>query len=153
MIWLVAGTAALVLMLLGMNAFARASVATVRWIFAFFAALGGLLVAVLLFLAGQGPRLVAGLALAGPVLWRRWQMGGGAHFNASPGQRSPPPPRSGGSGLTRDEAYDVLGLEPGASEQEILAAHRRLMRMAHPDAGGSDWLASRINQARDILLG
>jgi hypothetical protein len=89
MIWLVAGTAALVLMLLGMNAFARASVATVRWIFAFFAALGGLLVAVLLFLAGQGPRLVAGLALAGPVLWRRWQMGGG-HISMPPQARDRP---------------------------------------------------------------
>jgi DnaJ homolog subfamily C member 19 len=152
MIWLVAGTAALILMLLGMNAFARASVATVRWILALFAALGGILLTILLFLAGQGPRLVAGLALAGPVLWRRWQMGSTTGFNPSQGTGMPPP-RSTGANLTRDEAYDVLGLEPGATEQEILAAHRRLMRVAHPDAGGSDWLASRINQARDTLLG
>jgi DnaJ family protein C protein 19 len=46
----------------------------------------------------------------------------------------------------------VLGLQPGASKAEIRAAHRRLMRGAHPDAGGSDWLASRVNEARDILL-
>jgi curved DNA-binding protein CbpA len=55
--------------------------------------------------------------------------------------------------MTRKEAYEVLGLRPGASEAEIRDAHRRLMRGAHPDAGGSDWLASRVNQARDILLG
>jgi len=55
--------------------------------------------------------------------------------------------------MSRDEAYEVLGLHPGASETDIKEAHRRLMRGAHPDAGGSDWLAARINQARDILLG
>jgi len=55
--------------------------------------------------------------------------------------------------MTRDEAYQVLGLQPGATEAEIRAAHLRLMRSAHPDSGGSDWLATRINQARDVLLG
>jgi curved DNA-binding protein CbpA len=55
--------------------------------------------------------------------------------------------------MTRAEAYEVLGLAPNASEVDIRAAHRRLMRGAHPDSGGSDWLAARINQARDILLG
>jgi curved DNA-binding protein CbpA len=55
--------------------------------------------------------------------------------------------------MTRAEAYEVLGLATGASEFEIRAAHRRLMRGAHPDSGGSDWLAARINQARDTLLG
>ncbi|MBV8398597.1 MAG: DnaJ domain-containing protein, partial [Acetobacteraceae bacterium] len=54
---------------------------------------------------------------------------------------------------TVDEAWQVLGLQPGASEEEIRAAHRRLMRAAHPDSGGSDWMAARVNQARDILLG
>jgi curved DNA-binding protein CbpA len=46
-----------------------------------------------------------------------------------------------------------LGLRPGASPAEIKDAHHRLMRAAHPDAGGSDWLAARINQARDVLIG
>ena len=54
--------------------------------------------------------------------------------------------------MTRDEAYQVLGLKPGAGEAEIQAAYHRLIRAAHPDAGGSDWLASRVNQARDVLL-
>jgi len=55
--------------------------------------------------------------------------------------------------MTREEAYQVLGLKPGASEADIRAAHHRLMLAEHPDAGGSDWLAARINQARDMLLG
>jgi DnaJ homolog subfamily C member 19 len=54
--------------------------------------------------------------------------------------------------MTQEEAYQVLGLQPGASEAEIRAAHHRLMRTAHPDSGGSDWLATRVNQARDVLL-
>jgi DnaJ-domain-containing protein 1 len=65
----------------------------------------------------------------------------------------PPPGRAPGGRMTREEALAVLGLAEGAAEAEIRAAHRRLMRTAHPDQGGSDWLAARLNEARDILLG
>lgn len=58
-----------------------------------------------------------------------------------------------GGRMTREEALAVLGLAEGAGEPDIRAAHRRLMRGAHPDHGGSDWLAARINEARDALLG
>lgn len=59
---------------------------------------------------------------------------------------------AGGGRMSRQEALAVLGLAEGASEAEIRAAHRRLMRAAHPDSGGSDWMAARINEARDVLL-
>lgn len=62
-------------------------------------------------------------------------------------------PRAAGGPLTRADAFAILGLKDGASREEIRDAHRRLMRAAHPDRGGSDWLAARINEARDVLLG
>ena len=65
----------------------------------------------------------------------------------------PPPPRPQPGRMTRAEALEVLGLGEGADEAAIRGAHRRLMRAAHPDQGGSDWLASRLNEARDVLLG
>jgi len=64
-----------------------------------------------------------------------------------------PPPRGPRTDMTREEALAVLGLGEGASDDDIRAAHRRLIQRMHPDVGGSADLAARINRAKDVLLG
>ena len=55
--------------------------------------------------------------------------------------------------MTRREAAQVLGLRETAAEQNIKDAHRRIMLANHPDSGGSSYLATKINAAKDVLLG
>jgi DnaJ domain len=55
--------------------------------------------------------------------------------------------------MSAEDAYRVLGLEPGASEAEIREAYHRLISSVHPDRGGSSFLAAQVNRAKDILLG
>ena len=54
--------------------------------------------------------------------------------------------------MSRIEALDVLGLKDGANEGEVRAAHRELIQKLHPDRGGSNYLAAKLNQARDVLI-
>lgn len=54
--------------------------------------------------------------------------------------------------LTVDEAYQVLGLEPGADKEAIIKSHRQLIQKNHPDRGGNDYLAAQINQAKEVLI-
>jgi uncharacterized membrane protein YphA (DoxX/SURF4 family) len=86
--------------------------------------------------------LAAYLDRAHGEAWRETTGGTGRNGAAAPS-----------GAMTQDEAYKVLGLAPGASEDQIRAAHRKLMKLSHPDHGGSDYLASKINEAKDLLLG
>lgn len=60
---------------------------------------------------------------------------------------------SGNGVMSREEAYKILELKPGATSKDIKEAHHRLMTKIHPDTGGSTYLATKINQAKDMLLG
>lgn len=55
--------------------------------------------------------------------------------------------------VTEDEAWRILGLKPGASAEDIVKAHRSLIQKLHPDRGGNDYLAAKVNAAKDQLLG
>ncbi|WP_417671451.1 DnaJ domain-containing protein [Roseibium sp.] len=71
-------------------------------------------------------------------------------FQANGAQGQGGPARTGA--MTDEEAYQVLGLAPGAGDAEIRAAHRRLMKRLHPDHGGTAFLAAKLNEAKDTLL-
>jgi len=155
MIMVLLGAASLLVLMWALGAFSRAQVATLKQLGVWIAAIGGLLLVVLLLFTGRIAFALPTLLLLGPLVWswindaKRTQPGRFGRFGAG---RAAPPPRAGGP-MSRAEAYQVLGLQPGATTDDIRAAHRRLMQAAHPDHGGSDWLAARINQARDVLLG
>jgi len=76
--------------------------------------------------------------------WREHAQGDAA---AESGSRS-----SSGGKMTEEEAYQVLGIQPGASAEDIARAHRSLMKKLHPDQGGTTYLAARVNAAKDVLL-
>ncbi len=89
-------------------------------------------------------------ALAARMIWRQFR---GFHANAgSTSGSAHNQARSNPGSMTREEALEILGLNPGANEQEIIDAHKKLMQKMHPDKGGTSFLASQINQAKDTLL-
>ncbi|HSM19997.1 MAG TPA: molecular chaperone DnaJ [Hyphomicrobiales bacterium] len=79
-----------------------------------------------------------------------WRSGEGADAGAGAGAGGAP---TSSGAMTPDEARAVLGVGRDASDADVRAAHRRLMKISHPDHGGTDYLATKINQAKDVLLG
>jgi DnaJ domain len=73
-----------------------------------------------------------------------------AQGDPGPGRGFAGPP--GSTKMTEQQAYQVLGIEPGANAQDITRAHRTLMKKFHPDQGGTTYLAARVNEAKDVLL-
>ena len=122
----------------------------------------GILAAVLLLLAMTGHLNVITAAIAGlfalaprAIQYARYIPFIKQTLNQNKTQNQQSQHQSGGSSsqqMDKAQAYQVLGLQPGCSREDILLAHKRMMQKMHPDRGGSDFLAAQINQAKDILL-
>ncbi len=115
---------------------------------------GGLMAfAGLLLLRGQF-EVAIGLFAVGMGLFGKAHLlpnGFGPKPNAQTQQQQPPPQR-GKVILPKDEALAILGLKAGATAEDVKLAHKRLMKDFHPDKGGTDYLAAKINEAKDVLL-
>lgn len=110
------------------------------------------LLAIILLATGKAilaavPAGYALLRMAGPALIGK--LFKSVNFDRSRFTGRPP---ASGENMSRAEALEVLGLKDGASEGEINEAYRRLMGQVHPDKGGSDWMAAKLNAARQTLL-
>lgn len=120
--------------------------ANVRQIKSLFLAALLLVLCVALFYMAVSGRLIAALALVpplAPILWgiyKEWK------------HKDTPSAGHDAEVTTRQQAYEILGLDDGASDEDIQDAYKRLMQKIHPDHEGSEWMAAKLNQARDLLL-
>lgn len=112
---------------------------------------GGLLLGVLLTLRGLAiagvPIVTAALGFLGVAL----RGGTSGRDETRSGEEAGR--RSRGAAMSRREAAEILGVPEDADEAAVRAAYRRLMKQVHPDAGGNDALAAKVQDARDVLLG
>ncbi|WP_417452029.1 J domain-containing protein [Kordiimonas sp.] len=142
-IWLILGSALACLLLMLLNWWAKAEVKTAKnSLFWAIVAVCGILTFALMA-TGRGVMAILPIGLAA---WRMFGAGlQPSRKSASRGQE--------GAQMSPAEARDVLGVEKGAGDDEVNSAYRRLMAKYHPDKGGNDWMASKLNEARKTLLG
>lgn len=86
-----------------------------------------------------------------PFVNRMYQQHGQQQAQNKQSQQGSRP--ASGNNMSAEQAREVLGLKPDCTREDIIKAHRRMMQKVHPDRGGSDFLASQINTAKDVLLG
>ncbi len=109
-----------------------------RWVLG-----GGMIVTLLLVSRVFGARVLYAFL---PAI-QAWMAGGGS------GAASKKDEVTRSDGMSREEALLILGIEETANEQQVKAAYKQLMMKLHPDQGGNDYLASKLNRAKDTLLG
>ncbi len=143
MIPLALGLGALGLLLWLARRFSMASVPGLHSLLRWVAALAAMSLLTMLLLTGRGLVALAMVVIMGPLAWGWWRQ---AAPTASPRSRSP-------QRMTRRMALEVLGLTDPVDEAQIRAAWVQAMQAAHPDRGGSDIDAARVNQAKDVLSG
>jgi hypothetical protein len=154
------GIAALAIFLFAMRAFVRADPRRLAQRLYLSGGVVAIVVGILLTLTGRAGIGASLVAVGIPLLVRGstpladdlhgGDARGGEHAERDLHSRRRNPPRQGA--MTEEEAYEILGLDAGAGAEEIRRAHRALMKKVHPDQGGSSYLASRVNQAKDLLL-
>ncbi|MDR9433171.1 MAG: molecular chaperone DnaJ [Spiribacter sp.] len=127
--------------------------------------LGSIAIAgIVLAATGRLNWIFAAIGAALPMVWRLasllrflpWitrLMGAGAHARTQRHQHNERPNAQPNAGaMSHEEAAEMLGVSTDADRDSIMAAHRRLIQRLHPDRGGTDYLAARLNEARDRLL-
>ncbi len=88
-----------------------------------------------------------------PFINRMYQQHGSQQAQNNGQNQQGSQPSNGKHRMSAEQAREVLGLKPDCTKEDIIQAHRRMMQKVHPDRGGSDYLASQINTAKDVLLG
>ncbi|GAB4137954.1 MAG: hypothetical protein Tsb0016_03550 [Sphingomonadales bacterium] len=144
--WLLLGLVALIAIVGVLRWAAYADIRQIKRVLWLTAAAAGLALAVFLAISG---RFAAALPFIIPIFfaWRRLP-----RMNRQNGPRQAPPPGASRGGMSIEEAREILGVDANATAPEITAAHRRLIAKLHPDHGGSNYLAAKLNEAKDLLL-
>lgn len=108
------------------------------------------LIALVAVFSKYGAAIAAAVLTLTVVVRRVMALVSAYHFFKKINPHAPKPPRE--TPMDVKEACDILGVSTAATEEEIKAAYHRLMQRNHPDQGGSDYFAKKLNQARDVLL-